>query len=71
MLNFGVLLTIVLGGASVFFYSAGQMRASVGWANDACAAMLVLCRHPDWPALAAALLICAIVIIKVAVGSRG
>jgi len=71
MLNLGILLTIVLGAASVFFYSAAEMRGSVGWANDACGAVLVLCRHPDWPALAAALLICVVVIAKLAVGSRG
>ncbi len=70
MLNVGILLTILLGATSVLFYSAGQMRATVGWANDTCAAVLVLCRHPDYPALAAALLICVIVIVKVAVGSR-
>jgi hypothetical protein len=71
MLNLGIFLTIVLGAASVFFYSAGEMRNTVGWANDACAAMPLMCRHPDWPALAAALLICAVVIVRLAVGSRG
>jgi len=71
MLNLGVLLTIVLGATSVFFYSAVEMRGSVRWANDTCAALSLLCRHPDWPALAAALLICVVVILKVALGSRG
>jgi hypothetical protein len=71
MFNLGVLLTIVLGGASVFFYTAEQMRGGrVGWANDACAAALPLCLHPEWLAMAAAVVICAVVILKLAVGSR-
>ncbi len=71
MLNLGILLTVLLGAISVFFYSAGQMRSTVGWANDACAAALVLCRHPEWPALAAVVVLCVVVIAKLAVGSRG
>ena len=70
MLNLAVFLTIALGATSLFFYGAGEMRSTVRWANDACSAVQVLCRHPDWPALAAALLICAAVIIKLAMGSR-
>ncbi len=71
MLNLGIFLTIVLGATSFFFYSADEMRSTVGWANDACGAVPVLCRHPDWPAIAAAVLICAVVIAKLAAGSRG
>jgi hypothetical protein len=72
MVNLGVFLTIVLGGASVFFYTAEQMRGGrVLWANDVCAAARPLCLHPEWLALAAALLICAVVVLKLAVGSRG
>ena len=72
MLNLGVFLTIVLAAVSVFFYTSEQMRGgTVGWANDACFAVPLLCQHPDWPAFAAALLICVVVIAKLAVGSRG
>jgi hypothetical protein len=71
MLNLGVLLTIVLGGGSVLFYTAGQMRGGrVTWANDVCDAALPLCLHPEWLAMAAAVLICIVVILKLAVGSR-
>ena len=71
MLNLGIFLTIILGGASVFFYSAGELRGgTVGWANDACDAAFALCQHPDWPALAAALLICIVAIAKLASGSQ-
>jgi hypothetical protein len=71
MLNLGIFLTIVLGAASVFFYTAEQMRGgTVGWANDACAVARVLCQHPDWPAFGAAVLICAVVIVKLAMGNR-
>ena len=72
MLNLGIFLTIVLAAVSLFFYASEQMRGgTVGWANDACYAVPLLCQHPDWPALAAALLICAVVVAKLAVGSRG
>jgi hypothetical protein len=72
MLNLGIFLTIVLGSASLFFYTAGQLRGrTVGWANDACDAAFALCEHPDRLAFAAALLICVVVIAKLAVGNRG
>jgi hypothetical protein len=71
-LNLGILLTIVFGATSVFFSTAEQMRGgTVAWANDACRAAPLLCEHPDWPALAAAVMICAVVIAKLAVGSGG
>jgi hypothetical protein len=70
MLNLAVFLTIVLGAASVLFYSANEMRATVGWANDLCDMALPLCLHPEWAAMAAAVMICAAVILKLALGSR-
>jgi hypothetical protein len=72
MLNLGVFLTIVLGAASVLFYTADELRGGrVGWANDVCDAALPLCQHPEWPATAAALLICVVGVAMLAVGSRG
>jgi hypothetical protein len=70
MLNFGVFLTIALGAASALFFIAEELRSRVGWANDVCAAALSLCLHPEWPAMAAAVVICAVVILKLAIGSN-
>jgi hypothetical protein len=70
MLNLGVFLTIFLGAASALFYIAGELRGRVGWAGDLCGAALPICLHPDWPAIAAAVLICGVLILKLAMGSR-
>ncbi len=70
MLNLGVFLTIALGIASGFFFFSENLRSSVGWANDACTIALPLCLHPEWPAIAAAAVICAMLILKLAIGSR-
>lgn len=70
MLNLGVFLTITLGAASALFFIAEELRSRVGWANDVCAAALPFCLHPDWPATAAVVVICAVLILKLAMGSR-
>jgi hypothetical protein len=70
MLNLGVFLTIFLGAGSSLFYIAGELRSRVGWANDLCTAALPICMNPEWPAMAAAVLICAVLILKLAMGSR-
>jgi len=70
MLNLGVFLTIFLGAVSSLFYVAGELRSRIGWANDLCASALPICQHPEWPAFAAALIICAVLVLKLAMGSR-
>ena len=70
MLNLGVFLTIFLGAASSLFYIAGELRGRVGWANDICVTALPICQHPEWPAFAAAVMICAVMVLKLAMGSR-
>ena len=70
MLNLGVFLTIFLGAASSLFYVAGELRSRIGWANDICAAALPICQHPEWPAFAAAVMISAVMVLKLAMGSR-
>jgi hypothetical protein len=70
MLNLGVFLTIFLGATSSLFYVAGELRSRVGWANDMCSAGMALCQHPEWPAFAAAVMICAVLVLKLAMGSR-
>jgi hypothetical protein len=52
------------------FYVAGELRSRIGWANDICAAALPICQHPEWPAFAAAVMICAVMVLKLAMGSR-
>ena len=70
MLNLGVFLTIFLGAASSLFYMVGELRGRVGWANDMCAAALPVCMHPEWPAIMAAVMVCGVLILKLALGSR-
>ena len=67
MYNFGLFLALVLGGVSALFYAADEMRRSgERWANDACNVAWTLCQHPQWPAVAAGVLVCVVVILKMA-----
>jgi len=71
MLNLGIFLTIVLGSASLLFYTAQELRGgTVYWANNVCDSAFTLCTHPEWLAMAAAVLICVVAILKLAVGNR-
>jgi hypothetical protein len=70
MLNLGVFLTIFLGAASSLFYVAGELRSRVGWANELCAAARPVCHHPEWPAFAATVMICAVMVLKLAGAGR-
>jgi hypothetical protein len=71
MYNFGLLLALVLGAASALFYTAEELRGGTDrWANDLCNMAMTLCRHPQWPGIAAGVLICVVVMAKVAGSSR-
>jgi hypothetical protein len=71
MVTLSVFLAILSGCAAAFFYTAQEERFGMaGWANDACSMANTLCLHPQWPAIAALVLLGVAVVLKV-VGERG
>jgi hypothetical protein len=71
MYNFGLLLALVLGVMSALFYAAEEWRGGTArWANEACAMAMTLCQHPQWPGIAAGVLVCLVVMLKVGSASR-
>jgi hypothetical protein len=53
----------------MLFYTAEDLRGGTSaWANQLCDTIPALCRHPDWPAFAAAALISVVVVTKLASG---
>jgi hypothetical protein len=71
MYNSGLFLALVLGVVAAVFYTAEELRGgTTRWANDLCGAAMTLCQHPQWPAIAAGVLVCLVVVLKVASASR-
>ncbi len=72
MASLGVFFAILLGCAATFFYTAAEHRGGMAaWANDACSMANTLCLHPEWPAIAAVVVLGVAVVLKVAGVGRG
>ncbi len=72
MVNLSVILAIVFGCAALFFYTAAEQRGGMAdWANEACSMANTLCLHPQWPAIAALVLVGVAAVLKVAGVRRG
>ncbi len=73
MANLGIFfLAFLLGCVAAFFYTAAEQRGGMaGWANDACSMASTLCLHPQWPAIAALVVLGVAVVLKVAGVGRG
>ena len=69
MYNFGLILALGLGALSALFYAAADAPGD-RWAYSLCNTAMTFCQHPQWPGIAAGVLVCIVVVMKMATASR-